>query len=141
MRRSFECGDLLIRRGQQGRVLRVDAGGDVLIRFEDRELWVLYYCLVFLEKDNPHTVNSTLRLILYLYYLLSKTIYTLRNYNIYVCVLFHIIPHTSAFSLRVRVLVAIKQCKRDVLETMARRSRNPRQSRHLASGVKYPRSS
>ena len=50
LRRSFECGDVAIRRGEQGRVLRVDAGGDVLIRFEEQELWVLYYCLVFLEK-------------------------------------------------------------------------------------------
>jgi len=68
-RRSFECGSVQIRRGHTGGVVRVDAGGDVLISFSGNlgEQWVQYYSLVFLEKEKPKAASGVKEAKLWLY--------------------------------------------------------------------------
>lgn len=55
VRRSFHCGSFHIRRGQTGVAKRLDAGGDLLVEFDQNvgDQWVQYYSLVFMEKEKP----------------------------------------------------------------------------------------
>eukprot|EP00930_Biecheleria_cincta_P096739 TRINITY_DN8853_c1_g1_i1.p1 TRINITY_DN8853_c1_g1~~TRINITY_DN8853_c1_g1_i1.p1 ORF type:complete len:980 (-),score=262.60 TRINITY_DN8853_c1_g1_i1:149-3088(-) len=49
--RSFPCGPVKLKKGQEGKVKRVDPSGDVFVDFDGiGDHWVQYYSLVFMSK-------------------------------------------------------------------------------------------